>query len=95
MNNLGNLYADIGDMEKTEDMYLRALYGYENARKGDALPALETMRNLGLLYRAQGRRGHTDAMFRRAWLGRERLLGPQHPDTLMAKAELEKLIAAG
>ncbi|KAJ9604371.1 hypothetical protein H2200_011205 [Cladophialophora chaetospira] len=94
MNNLGNLYADRGDLEKAEEVYLRVLKGYDETPQANLLAASNTLRNLGLLYRDMGKKEDACIMFQRAWLGRETILGPEHPETIAVKAELEKVKSA-
>ncbi|KAH6653388.1 hypothetical protein BKA67DRAFT_606880, partial [Truncatella angustata] len=53
-HNLGILYTAQGKMQEAEEMYLRALRGYENAWGPDHTSTLDTVNNLGILYKAQG-----------------------------------------
>ena len=48
---LGLLYSDHGKMKGAEDMYLRALAGYEKAWGPEHKQALDTRYDLGLLLR--------------------------------------------
>jgi len=47
---LGILYADQGKLVKAEQMYQRALQGYEKAWGLEHTSTLDTVNNLGLLY---------------------------------------------
>jgi Tfp pilus assembly protein PilF len=47
-------------------MYIRALAGYENALQSENIPALETVCNLAVLYRDQGKTEEAKTMFQRA-----------------------------
>jgi hypothetical protein len=73
---------------------LRALAGYEQALQLETIPVLRTVRNLGLLYRGQGQMEKAEKMFQRAVLGREKVLGPDHPHTLAVVNDLSKLRVA-
>ena len=55
IHNLGVLYADQGKLDKAEEMYERALQGYEKALGRDHTSTLQTVNNLGILYRRQGK----------------------------------------
>jgi hypothetical protein len=46
VNNLGNLYSDQGKMAEAEEMYQRALVGYEKALGPDHTSTLSTVNNL-------------------------------------------------
>jgi hypothetical protein len=54
VNNLGLLYSDQGKITEAEEMYQRALAGYEKALGPDHTSTLYTFHNLGNLYSAQG-----------------------------------------
>ena len=54
VNNLGNLYADLGRLDEAEKMYLRALVGKEKAWGPDHTSTLDTVNNLGNLYADPG-----------------------------------------
>jgi hypothetical protein len=59
-------------------MYERALAGYEKASLSYTITALNTVRNLGVLYRDQAKMEQAKKMFQRAVRGREKVLGPHH-----------------
>jgi Tfp pilus assembly protein PilF len=82
VNNLGNLYADQGKLDQAEAMYERTPAGNKKASLSETIPALNTIRNLGLLYRDQGNMKDAKIMFQRALLGRDKVLGPGHNQTL-------------
>jgi tetratricopeptide (TPR) repeat protein len=63
VNNLGNLYRKQGKLAEAEQMYQRALAGYEKASQSETIPALKAVRNLGLLYRDQGKLKDAEKMF--------------------------------
>lgn len=50
INNLGLLYADQGKLSEAEEMYLRALEGYEKVLSTEHILTLNTVNNLGNFY---------------------------------------------
>ena len=73
---------------------MRVLAGYEQALQLEIILALNTVRNLGLLYRGQGQMEKAEKMFQRAVLGCEKAPGPDHPYTLAVVNDLNKLRVA-
>jgi len=57
-------------------MYVRALAGYEKTLGPDHTSTLDTVNNLGLLYRNQGKLAEAEQMYVRALAGKEKALGP-------------------
>jgi tetratricopeptide (TPR) repeat protein len=55
MNNLGLLYSGQGKLKEAEEMYRRALAGFEKAFGPDHTWTLTTVKNLGNLYKDQGK----------------------------------------
>jgi tetratricopeptide (TPR) repeat protein len=51
VNNLGNLYTNLGRLDEAEKMYQRALQGKEKAWGPEHTSTLDTVNNLGNLYR--------------------------------------------
>jgi hypothetical protein len=49
LNNLGMLYADLGELNEAEAMYMRALQGKEEALRVLPMPTLETANDPGNL----------------------------------------------
>ena len=68
-------------MAEAEAMYLRALAGYEKAWGPDHTSTLDTVNNLGILYRKQGKMADAEAMYLRALAGYEKAWGPDHTST--------------
>ena len=68
--------------EKAEEMYIRALIGCENALGRNHTSTLDTVNNLGNLYRIQGKLDAAEQMCMRALAGKEKALGPDHTSTL-------------
>ncbi|OQD62219.1 hypothetical protein PENPOL_c013G09674 [Penicillium polonicum] len=63
-------------------MYQRALTGYEKALGPDHRSTLDTVHDLGLLYKNQGKLKQAEEMYLRALTGYEKALGPDHTSTL-------------
>jgi tetratricopeptide (TPR) repeat protein len=82
VNNLGNLYYNLGKMKEAEEMYLRALRGREEALGAKHTSTLSTVNNLGNLYWKQGKMKEAEEMYLRALRGREEALGAKHTSTL-------------
>ena len=59
-------------MKEAEDMYLRALIGYEKARGPEHTSTLSTINNLGLLYSNQGKMKEAEDMYLRALIEYEK-----------------------
>jgi len=88
---LGLLYADQGKLVEAEEMYQRALDGYEKAWGPEHTSTLITVNNLGLLYKDQGKLVEAEKMYQRALEGYERLRGPTHPSTKAIRRNLSNL----
>jgi tetratricopeptide (TPR) repeat protein len=65
VNNLGGLYRNQGKLKEAEEMYRRALAGYEKALGTDHTPTLNAVNNLGSLYANQGKLKEAEEMFQR------------------------------
>ncbi|KAJ6142983.1 hypothetical protein N7471_002436 [Penicillium samsonianum] len=66
-----------------EQMYIRALTGYEKSLGPDHTSTLVTIHNLGNLYCDQGKLDIAVQMYMRALARREKALGPDHMSTLI------------
>jgi tetratricopeptide (TPR) repeat protein len=53
-------------------MYTKALAGYEKALEPDHILTLNVVRNLEVLYRAQGKLNEAEQMYKRSLAGREK-----------------------
>jgi tetratricopeptide (TPR) repeat protein len=95
----GDLYRFAGlyqqnDMNaETEQMYLRALRGYEKALGAEHTSALNTVNNLGNLYKNQGKMAEAEEMYMRALRGKEKAWGAEHTSTLNTVNNLGNLYA--
>ncbi|KAL3485287.1 hypothetical protein BJX62DRAFT_229608 [Aspergillus germanicus] len=71
-NGLGNLYLNQGKLQEAEEMYQRALAGFERALGPDHTSTLDTVSNLGNLYSGQGKLHDAEEMYQRALVGKEK-----------------------
>ena len=78
---------------EAEEMYLRALRGYEKARGLDHTTTLDTVNNLGILYADQGKMAEAEEMYIRALRGYKKAIGKDHLRTQIISHNLEKLQA--
>jgi tetratricopeptide (TPR) repeat protein len=74
-------------------MYKRALAGFEKAWGPEHTSTLNTVNNLGDLYRNQGRLEDAETMYKRALAGYEKTRGPEHTSTLKTVNNLGLLYA--
>jgi tetratricopeptide (TPR) repeat protein len=88
---LGYLYADQGKLALAEQMYERALRGYETALGAEHTSTLSTVNNLGALYQDQGKLVEAEQMYERALRGKETALGAEHTSTLSTVNNLGNL----
>ncbi|KAG2411912.1 hypothetical protein HFD88_009468 [Aspergillus terreus] len=93
LHRIGNLYSDQGKLKEAEDMYQRALVGYEKALGPDHLSTLDTVNNLGNLYADQGKLKEAEEMYQRALAGYEKALGPEYLSILDTVNNLGNLYA--
>lgn len=66
---LGDLYSDQGKLKEAEEMYQRALAGYEKALGPNHTSTLVTVNNLGNLFSDQGKLKEAEEMYQRALVG--------------------------
>jgi tetratricopeptide (TPR) repeat protein len=69
------------ELAKAEEMFKQALKGIEDALGSDHTSTLNTVNNLGILYRRQGGLGKAEEMLERALKGYKNALGPDHMST--------------
>jgi tetratricopeptide (TPR) repeat protein len=72
VHNLGLLYSDQGKLAGAEQMYERALAGYEKALGAEHTSTLKTVHNLGILYSDQGKLAEAEQIYERALAGYEK-----------------------
>ncbi|KAH8595394.1 hypothetical protein B0O99DRAFT_686812 [Bisporella sp. PMI_857] len=78
----GESIENQGKLGEAEEMYQRALQGFEKALGAEHASILETVHNLGVLYADQGKLGDAEKMYQRALQGKEKALGAEHTSTL-------------
>ena len=82
---LGFLYAGQGKLVEAEQMYQRALQGYEVAIGADNIttfiPALNTLWGLGSIFERQADCAKAIVMYSKALAGYEKVVGPEHPSS--------------
>ncbi|KAK3624118.1 hypothetical protein LTR22_024103 [Elasticomyces elasticus] len=66
---IGDLYADQCKLAQAEEIYTRALEGYEKELGADHTSTLDTVNNLGSVYLRQGKRAEAEEMYMRALEG--------------------------
>ncbi|KAL3483807.1 putative kinesin light chain [Aspergillus germanicus] len=106
VSQLGSVLARQGKYEEAEAMHQRALQGFEKVPGPEHPNTLSSVSQLGLVLARQGnvsqlgsvlaRQGKYDeaeAMHQRALPGREKALGPKHPDTLISVSQLGSVLA--
>ena len=82
-------------MARPSRSYKRALEANENACLGTGASRYAlSVNNLGVLYQAQGRYSEAEPLYKRALAASERVLGPEHPDTLRSVNNLGVLYQA-
>jgi tetratricopeptide (TPR) repeat protein len=80
-HSLGYLLGD-EDRQRAVQMYQRALQGKEKAWGPEHTSTLDTVNNLGILYKDLGRLDEAEKMYQRALQGYEKAWGPEHTSTL-------------
>ncbi|KAJ5769158.1 protein kinase subdomain-containing protein [Penicillium odoratum] len=73
---------DQGKLKEAEEIYQRALAGYEKVLGPGHVSTLSTVGNLGNVYYDQGKLKEAEEMYQRALVGYEKTLGPDHTSTL-------------
>jgi tetratricopeptide (TPR) repeat protein len=73
---------DWESLQEVEGLYLRALRGFEQAWGAKHTLTLDTVNNLGNLYRNQGKMKDAEEMYLRALRGKEEAWGAKHTSTL-------------
>jgi tetratricopeptide (TPR) repeat protein len=93
LNNLGVVYKYTARFESAEALYARAL-DIAQAPGQDDLTLATLLHNVGGLAHARGRHGEGEPHARRAAEIRERVLGPDHPDTAADVGALAAILDA-
>jgi tetratricopeptide (TPR) repeat protein len=80
--NIAQLLQQQIRLTEAEEMYRRALAGYEKALGPDHTSTLDTVNKSGNLYAIQGKLGEAEKMYRRALAGYEKAPGADYTSTL-------------
>jgi CHAT domain-containing protein/Tfp pilus assembly protein PilF len=80
INNLAQLYGDVGRDAEAEPMFKRALAIMEKVVGLDSVDIAVELNNLAALYQRQQRYAEAEPLFKRALALSERSLPPNHPD---------------
>jgi CHAT domain-containing protein/Tfp pilus assembly protein PilF len=80
LNNLAQLYGDVGQDADAEPLYKRAIAIMEKAVGLDSVRMAPELNNLAALYERQSRYAEAEPLFTRALALCEKSLGPKHPD---------------
>jgi serine/threonine-protein kinase len=93
LDNLGRIAMDRGDYATAEKLYAETLE-LDRAKRGEDHPY--TMQRLVNLASVKGTRGDAaaDEMFRKALALYERVMGPDHPETVAARSEYGTFLTA-
>jgi tetratricopeptide (TPR) repeat protein len=96
VNNLDNLYADLGRLDEAEEMYQRALDGYVKAINPKDLmtyvPALNNMWAFASLHKSQGCVDNARDWYLQALLGYQKAFGPDHDKCKTLRNQLALLV---
>ncbi len=88
LNNLGLLYNKLGDYDKAEPLYKRALEIDEKALGPDHPGVATGLNNLGELYYNLDDFAKAEPLYKRALEITEEALGPDHPDMVLRRNNL-------
>ncbi|MBI5260899.1 MAG: tetratricopeptide repeat protein [Bradyrhizobium sp.] len=80
LNNVAQLYGDVGRDADAEPIFKRAIATMEKAVGVDSVEMAPLLNNLGALYQRQLRYSEAEPLFKRALVLRERSLSAGHPD---------------
>jgi tetratricopeptide (TPR) repeat protein len=80
LNNLAQLYGDVGRDTDAEPMLKRSIAILEKIVGLDSVAMAPELTNLGALYERQGRYAEAEPLFKRALLLCQKSRGPNHPD---------------
>lgn len=88
LNNLGSVIASQGKYEQAEELHRQALSARREKILGREHPqALTSLNNLEFALGNQGKLEEAEVLHRRALSGGERILGQDHPDTLLSSVK--------
>jgi tetratricopeptide (TPR) repeat protein len=91
LNNLGEVYRNLGRFDEAEPLYHQALAIDEETIGPEHPDTATDLNNLAKLYAAQGRLAEAEPCYTRAVAIRTKRLGPDHAATVQSRGELEAL----
>ena len=94
LNNLAEVYRQLGRYDEAEPLYLRAIALDEAQSPSNDANRAATLNNLALLYRAQGRNDKAERMYKQSLGLLEDAYGYSHPQVAMSLNNLAKLYEA-
>ena len=94
LNNLAELYRNMGAYDKAEPLYRRSLAIREKVLGPDHPDTAQSLNNLGLLYNSLGAYEKAEPLYRRSLAIKEKVMGPEHPNTATSLNNLTMLYRA-
>jgi tetratricopeptide (TPR) repeat protein len=91
LHQVASFMQDWESSQEVEGLYTRALKGYEEAWGPEHVETLDTVNNLGILYKDQGKLKEAEEMLLRVLRGFEDALGAKHTSTLRTVNNLGNL----
>src|SRR5262249_46342901 len=91
LNNLANLYWNLGDYAKAEPLYQRALAIRKKSLGPEHHDVAKSIHNLAVLYSALGDYAKAEPLYQRALAITEKSLGPEHPDVATSLTNLASI----
>ena len=91
LNNLANLYKDMGQYAKAEPLYQRSLKIRESKLGPDHPDVATSLNNLAALYADMGQYAKAEPLYQRSLKISESKLGPDHPDVATSLNNLASL----
>ena len=88
---IGYLDSIIGRLKEAEAMYLRVLKGYEKAWGAEHTSTLDTVNNLGNLYKNQGKMAEAEEIYMRALEEFKKIYNANHSRVLSVIFNLSML----
>lgn len=90
LNNLALTYQDQGRLEEAEKLLVQVLETRKKKLGAVNSHTLTSMSNLAVLWKAMGRHEDAERLLRDSYTHQLRILGPDHPDTILALRTLDR-----
>ena len=94
LNNLAELYQDMGEYAKAEPLYQEALRIRQKVLGPEHPDTATSLNNLAVLYQDMGEYAKAEPLYQEALRIRQKVLGPEHPDTATSLNNLAALYQA-